>query len=270
MLSQRHSLADEQALFGQALLNPLLSVPDGVVGRDGRHSVRRFNVYRNNVVLGQISTLADAHPAVVRLVSEEFFTAMAREYVLRHPPTSPVMLEYGESFAAFIDLFEPTQALPYLGDVARVERAWVEAYHAAEAEPSSNDELAAVMENDLRFISLKLHPSVRVIQSRFPTLAIWRINTGREKPRTIQLDEGGDDILIARPQHNVHVHRLARGGATFFLALQQGHSIVEAAEQAFEAEPQFDVVANVNLLLDAQLVVGTSLYHRNAPDYTHE
>ena len=42
-----------------------------------------------------------------------------------HPPTSPVLTEYGDGFADWIAGFEPAAALPYLADMARLERARV-------------------------------------------------------------------------------------------------------------------------------------------------
>ncbi|XLM23139.1 DNA-binding domain-containing protein, partial [Chromobacterium piscinae] len=38
-------------------------------------------VYRNNYRVGLIDTLAHSHPVCRELVGEEFFTALAREYV---------------------------------------------------------------------------------------------------------------------------------------------------------------------------------------------
>ena len=60
---------------------------------------------------------------------------MARAYALAEPPRSPVLMDYGAGFADFIAGFAPAASLPYLPDVARIERAWREAYHAADAEP---------------------------------------------------------------------------------------------------------------------------------------
>jgi hypothetical protein len=48
---------------------------------------------------------------------------MARSYVALAPPSSPIMLDYGAGFPDFIGAFEPAKCLPYLQDVARIERA---------------------------------------------------------------------------------------------------------------------------------------------------
>ena len=48
-------------------------------------------------------------PAVERLVGEEFFAGMAREFVMAHPPRSPLLLTYGDEFPDFIAAFEPAR-----------------------------------------------------------------------------------------------------------------------------------------------------------------
>jgi hypothetical protein len=67
-----------QAQLAEAILDPRLTVPAGMIGPDGDSSTRRFNVYRNNVVLGLCETLGAAFPVVRGLVGEAFFTAMAK------------------------------------------------------------------------------------------------------------------------------------------------------------------------------------------------
>ncbi len=93
--------------------------------------------------------MAGAFPAVKRIVGDDFFTAMARVYVVAEPPSSPVLMDYGVTFADFIAGFEPAASLPYLPDIARIERAWREAYHAEEAPPLDLSDLARISEADI-------------------------------------------------------------------------------------------------------------------------
>ena len=141
--------SDIQATFVAALRDPEASVPGSLAGPDRTPVARRFAVYRNNVAAGLIGVVAGAFPAVQRIVGEEFFKAMARAYVLAHPPESPVLMDYGADFADFIAGFEPAASVPYLADVARIERAWREAYHAAEAVPLAPTDFAGIPETDL-------------------------------------------------------------------------------------------------------------------------
>src|SRR5271155_5906411 len=132
------------AMFSSALLQPERETPSLIAGPEGKGVVKRYNVYRNNVTVSLIEALAAIFPAVRRITGEEFFRAMARFHIRETPPTSVLLLEYGRDFPAFIARYEYAQDMPWLADVARVERAWLDAYHAVDAPPLAAAALAQV------------------------------------------------------------------------------------------------------------------------------
>lgn len=250
------SFGDQQADFARAILDPLERVPPGLVGPDGQPSEKRFAVYRNNVVVGLIETLKAAYPVVHRLVGEQFFVAMARLYVMAEPPTSPIMLDYGAGFPDFIVRFEPAAILTYLPDVARLERAWAEAYHAAEASPLPPSILAHLPPGDIPTLRLALHPSVRIVRSTFPIVNIWEANVSGSDAGSIDLDVGGDDALITRPEAEVEIRRLPAGAAAFMEALRAGSPIIEAMKKSLSCSPRFDVAVALRGMIEANVIVG--------------
>ena len=105
-----------QTDFRAALLDPERAVPKGLTDGEGHPTTRRFAVYRNNVTVSLINALADIFPGVQKITGEEYFRAMAREYVRAHPPSSPLLFLYGQKFADFVENFEPAKTMPYLAD----------------------------------------------------------------------------------------------------------------------------------------------------------
>ncbi len=257
-------LAEAQRQFAAALLDPDMPPPPGLVGPDGEPSARRFAVYRNNVVAGLILALKDAFPAVCRIVGEDFFRVMAREYVLAKPPTSPVMLGYGRGFPSFVGHFEPAAGLAYLADVARIERAWVEAYHAPDAVPLDGSSFGAIAPEALSELRLQLHPSLRVVRSAYPALTIWRMNVGDGVPVAIDPDAAAEDAVILRPAAEVEVRFLPEGGADFLLGLGQGQSVLAATTSALDASPRFELAANLAGLIRAGAIIGHSFENATA------
>mgnify|MGYP001045225249 CR=1 FL=1 len=245
------SLADRLGGFAAALFDPALAAPLGLVGPDGEPSPKRFAVYRNNVIVGLVGALKANYPAVCRIVGEEFFDAMARVFVANGPPTSPVLLDYGAGFADFIAGFEPAADIPYLADVARLERAWLEAYHAPEATPLTPEALAAIPEDQAAGLTFDVHPSLRLIWSQFPILTIWRMNIGDGVPAPVDIKARGEDVLVVRPEAQVEARAIPPGGFEFVEALQQGHSLTEAMKTALCADPRFDLAGNVRDLIAA-------------------
>ncbi len=174
-------LAHVQSTFAQALLDSSAAVPPAVRGAARRKAERRFAVYRNNVLTGLVSALAARFPVVQRLVGDEFFREMARVYVAQEPPNGPILMQYGETFAAFIDGFAAAAPVPYLGDVARLEMARGRAYHAADVVPLAAQTFTTVRADRLASTRVKVHPSVSIIGSRHPVYSIWYANQDMDR-----------------------------------------------------------------------------------------
>jgi hypothetical protein len=182
---------------------------------------------------------------------------MAHGYVVAEPPSSPILLDYGASFADFIQDFAPAAALPYLRDVARIERSWTEAYHAPEALPLDPSVLATMAPDWLAQARLLLHPSVRLVRSQFPASTIWRMNTADGVPAPVDLAVG-EDVLIARPAADVEVRLLQEGGVSFVQALADGMSVLAALKIALAADWRFDLSVNLARLVQSGVLVGCS------------
>lgn len=238
------------AEFTVALLDPGRDTPAIVSGPRKKSAARRYDVYRNNVTVSLVNALADIFPAVRRIVGEEFFRAMARLHVRKHPPASPLLFEYGREFPDFIAGFEHARPLPYLADVARIERAWLDAYHAADAAPLAPDALAAVppeMLGDLRFDP---HPAAAILRCATPAVTIFAMNRA-DGPVESPPSWDGEDALVTRPGLDVEVRHLPAGGAAFLLSLMAGGSLAEAVTAALDDSAQFDPAANIAGMLQA-------------------
>src|SRR5260221_2359696 len=164
------------AAFSGALIDPERAIPNCVAGPNGKTATKRYNVYRNNVTVSLMEALASIYPEVQRITGAEFFRAMARFHVRAAPPTSPLLFEYGRDFPAFIESYEYAHAMPWLADTARIERAWLDAYHAADALPLSRNALAEVPAARLSEVAFVAHPAARIVRSDYPAVAIFAMN----------------------------------------------------------------------------------------------
>jgi hypothetical protein len=238
------------AEFSPALINPDQETPDAIKGPKGKLAVKRFNVYRNNVTVSLIDALASIYPAVQRITGVEFFRAMARFHIRATPPHSPLLFEYGRDFPAFIEQYEYAQSLPYLTDVARIERAWLDAYHAADALPLSPDALAAIPPERLADVVFRPHPATRIVRSEFSAVTIFAANR-TEAPIGLIESVTPEDALITRPDLEVVVRHLPPGGAIFLAHLVAGENLGAAVTAALESEPSFDIPANISGMIEA-------------------
>jgi hypothetical protein len=215
------------AAFASALIDPTRAPPAQTMGREGGPDARRFAVYRNNIAVSLIGAIEARFPVTRRIVGEEFFRAMARSFVARNKPHSPVILHYGAAFPDFVATFDPARDLAYLPDVARLENAWVEAYHSADDDRLELAALAAVEPAALGDLKLTFHPAARLLRSDHPAASIWAGHQGEGEFAPPE-HWRGEQTLITRPGADVQLRILPVGGYSFALALQGGAMLGEA------------------------------------------
>ncbi len=220
--------------------------PEALAGE----AAKRFPIYRNNYYHGLSQQLAEAYPVVRRLVGDEFFLATAREYLAEHPPRSRSLALFGEEFPRFLKSFPPAASPAYLSDVARMERAWLEAQHAADAAPLAPAALAGLGQAlaEARFVA---HPAAWIVTSDYPIVDLWRANQPEVNPGRCSFESVAQSALITRPQLRVEVRVLSPAQATFGGSLLVGEDVVSAVERASRTDECFDVTADFRELLVA-------------------
>ena len=240
-----------QTAFAAALLDPEADVPAGIVDPEGRPAPKRFSVYRNNVAGSLTRALEAAFPTVRKLVGDAFFAPMAGVFLRAHPPTSRMLMLYGAEFPEFLEGFPPVRHLGYLPDVAQVDQAMRESYHAADSTVLGEAEFQRLIGADIAGARLQLASSVRLVRSRWPVVSIWAANhAGGPSPQP-----KAEDALILRPGFDPLPHALPAGGAAFIAGLRQGQSLGEAVDTA---GPALDLAAVLALLIKGRAITGVS------------
>jgi hypothetical protein len=234
-----------QKEFRAALLDAGQPVPDGLLAPGDAPAGARFSVYRNNVVLSLTEALETAFPLVRKLLGAENFKRLAAVFVRKHPPSSPLMMFYGEDLPELLESFEPLREIGYLADCARLDLALRQSYHAADAtsldaKSFQLDPVAALGQ------VVSLAPATQVLRSTWPLHDIWRFNMepGAEKPRAV-----AQEILIARSGFDPRPHLLPLGGADWLDFLARGLPLGQASEDVLARRPDFDLTATLSLVL---------------------
>ncbi len=246
--------------FSSALLDANQATPTGLMAWNGSNVGRRFDVYRNNVMVSLLNALSDTFPVTAQLTGTDFFRAMARHYVVQSPPRTPVLAWYGETFPDFISGFAPAASLPYLADVARLEFAWLSSYHSADHVPIAPQALRqglADYESGLpeqgggdAFL-IEMAPSVRVVASSYPILSIWSAHQPESEVQLSEVDlSQAQNVLLTRPGHDVCLDFVFADVARCLLKAKQrilSSKLLEAVE--------FDIAALLALLIEREAIV---------------
>ncbi|MCK0149145.1 DNA-binding domain-containing protein [Marivita sp. S6314] len=237
-----------QDRFHAGLLNPEVAIPEGLSDGQNRPAGRRYGVYRNNVTVSLRDALAEGFPSIVSLIGRENFDHVARAYLRQSPPTSPLMMHYGAELPAFIGGLEQLKHLPYLADVARIDVAMRQSYHAADSTGIDPTALQALDEETLLQTRFTFAPSMILLRSQWPAGSIWHYTLrGGDKPQGT-----AEDTLILRAEFDPEPVVLGAGAAEVLMALQNGTPFGTALDAAPET---FDLGTLLSTLLTHHAII---------------
>ena len=193
----------------------------------------RVEIYRRSARANHVGALAATYPVVKRLVGDAFFGEAARRHAATHPSTSGDLNEYGDGFAAFLAAYPPAASLPYLPDVARLEWACHECELAPDAPPFDFAALAGIAPEYYAGLRFTLHPSVRLVESPHPVVAIHAANAP-ERDGTPERTQGAQRALVHRVGACARVQACSASQFGLLRALAAGEALgdVEMAPDA--------------------------------------
>lgn len=240
------ALSRFQDAFEYALLAPD-STPDAEVA--ALIAQPAFAVYRNTVMKGCVDALQANYPAVTRLVGEEWFRAAASIFVRQSPPTDPVLMNYGAGFADFLVGFEAAAELPYLPDVARLDRYWTEAHVAPDDKSLDPATMAGLAPEALASAVLRPHAAARWAWfPDAPIYSIWSRNRSDEPP-ACDLEWKSEGALVVRPGDTVRWMTIDAAARAFLDACANGLTLATAADAALRARVDTDLTHLLSVLL---------------------
>ena len=212
-------------------------------------------VYRNTVLHGAVEALRANFPVTEQIVGEEMFAAVAVDYSAECPPRQPVLALYGARFAEWLKEQAWIGDLPYLPDVARVERLRIESLMAADAEPLGPSDLP---KHALGNRVIHLHPALRFAWLKTPAMSIWLKHQG-PMPTELNIDWKAEGALFARPHaYLVHSPRIGRAAHRMLFGIRAGETVGAALAAATRLYPDEDCDALFSSLVNLGAFVAPS------------
>ena len=189
------SLAEDQSRFIACLQKGPAHFPDDMFAEDRARALLGLKAHANTISHARLVALENAFPKLHEHMGHDRFHNLSRDYVEQdHILTCDLNM----IAAGFADFLTGRKCDGTETDLARVEWAWIESYHAAEADPMALGDIATLDEASLLGFAIEAHPAMRLIEL-----------TGALSP---QLAELGSDtphaLLVARPEAQVLFHPL--------------------------------------------------------------
>src|SRR5208337_1064566 len=105
-------------------------------------STGRIQVYADAYFLRLRDVLIEDFPTVAKILGAERFERLAQDYLRAFPSEHPSVRHLGRSMAEFID--RQSDVPPYLGALARMEWAMIDAFDAPDVEPLTAESLREI------------------------------------------------------------------------------------------------------------------------------
>ena len=141
-----------------------------IAGDDRISPVERLEIYANGFFYRLLEVLKEDYPATLAIAGADNFHNLVTGYLLAYPPTAPSLYYAGANFADYLAAHPLSARWPYLADLARLERASLESFHAADAPALDARALRAIAPARWPALPLRTHPATRLVESR------WRVD----------------------------------------------------------------------------------------------
>ncbi len=219
---------------------------------------QQLAVYQGSVQGGLAGALADIFPRLKQGVGVRFFDALATRYVLEHPSRSHSLDDYGESFAEFCRNFGPLERVPYSVDLARIDWSWHRAFHSKNTQVLRVDSLLAMNEEQLNEQVVELHPSVHIIESKFPIYQIWNLceqdcQALSSSNNSVDLNDGAESVLVWRQGLQTQVERLSPLEVRFLKCVKLNMPLGAVFEELLTNNPDCAVMQSFSRFLGLEI-----------------
>ncbi len=250
-----HALRELQ----QCLVSDILSdrVPQSThrIGARGLGPAERLEIYRNNCRIGFHDALLAGFPVLCALVGADYFRQLAREYQQLHPSPAGNLAHVGQELPAFLQQRHDGTQYDYFSHVARLEWAVQEILLAADHAPLDLARLALVSQADYGELRFKLHPAIRLAQSKWPIVTIWEAHQPGHDPTGIDLASGSEQAVVRRSGRSVEMFRLPPAEYAALQSFHQELSLSAALDEALGVDAGFDLPAALARWAHHQIIV---------------
>lgn len=201
-----------------------------VAGGGRLSAAAAVDVYRKGYPARLTEALGETYEACWRVLGDEDFFAVCRDYIARTPSLSHNLSDYGAGFAEHLEARPDLDSAPFLGDLARYERAFQKIFHAR---PHQGLTAAALSDAAGPGAVFRFGAAVVLLSLRHRVHAIWSRDRADDTPLTRSDWEGAERLVLYKTGGNeVFVRALAGPEHAALSALAEGRPLEDALAAA--------------------------------------
>lgn len=204
------------------LLRDERDIEQHVIGTARVTATTRLGIYGDAYRVRLTEALASNYPALVKLLGEQDFAALAAAYIQTHVSRWPSIRHYGADLAQFLTTAEHYRDVAVLAELASWEWAMTEVFDAADEDALEVAALTSVPPKDWDGLRFDFHPAMRRLDLLWNVPQSWKaLTSGDQRPRPV-LAARTQPWLLWRNQLQILFRSLAQDEAVAFDALRAG------------------------------------------------
>ena len=189
-------------------------------------------VYRASSRDAREQALLDIYPVCQRILGDQAFDGLAREFVRRTPSTFADLNRFGAGFAEFVDgvvaEYPAFSGLPWLADLVALEWACQRVYCAPEASPI---DLGLFERHSPAELLIRPAAALAWLHVTWSVHEIWAAHLADEPP-AMQVVSGEWYLVVMRDAVSVRVQCVERAVWALLDACAKGRDIADIAEDS--------------------------------------
>jgi hypothetical protein len=232
------------------------SLADGglakVIASDDRLSAEeRVDIYANMYFYRILDVLKEDFPATLAVLGADRFHNLVTGYLIEYPPAHFSISYADNHLADFIGAHPLREEFPFLADLARMERAVIDVFHAADAVPLDADQMRAIAPADWPALKLALHPANQILKLDWNLAGILKaVEQGEEPCPTVP---EALSMLVWRNRSRVFYRAIDLTEQEELEAIANGASFAEICEMIAARVEQRDPAVAINQRLEIWL-----------------
>lgn len=215
-------LAELQTQFQAGIMKGDTTILASVADSRKTDRATLFAVYHDAYRLRLAEFLATDFPVLRVHLGEEAFERLAGGYIESAPSRQPNARWYGTRLPDFMQKTAPWRTNRGAIDLARFERALLDAFDAPDAPISTIDALRDISADDWPRLAFEFHPSVRLLDLAGGTARIYAALAAEEE--ALAIEQGEEAIVFWRNDGQSFYRPLAEDERLAVIEAQQGRN----------------------------------------------
>ena len=217
-------------------------------------AIERINIYANAYFYRLFECLKEEYPATLAVIGSNDFAGLTHDYLVCWPPTEPSIFYAGLYLAEFLRDHSLAKCRPFLAELARLERATLEAFHAPDAPVLTDEAMRVIPAQQWPTIELRSHPGVEILRGEWRVTEV--LSAVERGDKWVEPARETNAVIVWRRGTSVH-YRILEDAETDALALlRKGASFAAVCEAVAIANSSSDQVALIGRLLTRWLADG--------------